>query len=393
MSADTPAANGFEGDAALPLPGQMRDTRTSSEAETVGRIRRALVVVGVSLCTFGLAASTTEILGCISLPVNAILFHFGTSTHEEPFKYLPDFSKYIIMVGVFSLLIAWIAFTKPGAVSRVAYRARPPKQWQAIRRRTHVIVLLLIFGHIAITKSGLAKIPAVCPSSGAMLAITGVFGIAAIFWLCLFVLTIFFGRFVCSWLCVYAPVQEQAANLLIGIGSNPNRKYLEARDKKTFWQKMTLYSLTASFWLALSLAVIENRGHLVLDYRLGSFEACDNWLFVGGLLTMFPMTVLLVHYFGTRYFCRHLCPVGGLLSLLGKASFLRIGIDGKACNECAACEKNCQMGVDIKKYRNGGKSAISAADCIICGDCIDACAQGCMSYELALGRPKRTTST
>jgi NAD-dependent dihydropyrimidine dehydrogenase PreA subunit len=347
-----------------------------SQVQSVMLLKRLVTIAGLSLAVVGLACTTREILGCIALPINGFLFLFNTNSHEA-LHFLVAGSKYMIMVGVFLLAVAWAAFPPNPTRKRWTFRARKFKSWQTIRFKTHAIVLGVIFIHIVLVKTEILIIPSVCPSSGAELALKGVFGTSAFFFAIIFFLTIFFGRFLCSWLCVYAPVQEQAANFLMNSGNNPNKK-----KRSVLLQKLISISLAVVFWGALVMATVDNLGKITFDLTAGTFDACDQWLYTAGILTMFPLTVLLIHLLGSRYFCRYLCPIGAMMSLLGKLSLLRIGIDSSKCDDCGACDIRCQMNVDIKKYRDKNLPAVIDGDCIICGDCIDACPKDCMSFRL-----------
>ncbi|MBN2440828.1 MAG: 4Fe-4S binding protein [Spirochaetales bacterium] len=93
------------------------------------------------------------------------------------------------------------------------------------------------------------------------------------------------------------------------------------------------------------------------------------WIKLGILVfTVFCLLVI------SRFFCRYLCPVGALLGLTNKISFLKIirqkgcdSADKKVCKY--ACTKSCVMGIkNIPEQR-----VLTQTDCIKCGKCIEAC--------------------
>ena len=70
-----------------------------------------------------------------------------------------------------------------------------------------------------------------------------------------------------------------------------------------------------------------------------------------------------------RPFCKYICPLGALYSLMNPISLYRYGVDDSKCNRgkgCRGCANACRMGVDIVKTPN-------SPECIRCGDCKNAC--------------------
>ena len=78
-----------------------------------------------------------------------------------------------------------------------------------------------------------------------------------------------------------------------------------------------------------------------------------------------------------RFWCRYLCPMGALLSLFNRVSFLRLKLDENRCNGCAACTADCPMGIEPHtQYDNH--------NCIKCGRCVDGCHMGALSMDFSL---------
>lgn len=78
-----------------------------------------------------------------------------------------------------------------------------------------------------------------------------------------------------------------------------------------------------------------------------------------------------------RPFCKYLCPLGAFYGLFSRISILRMDLDKSACSGCHACEKKCDMQVDILKN-------INSAECIQCGKCIDVCPNGAIKRRFGL---------
>ena len=85
------------------------------------------------------------------------------------------------------------------------------------------------------------------------------------------------------------------------------------------------------------------------------------------LAVVFVTVILSMMIF--RPFCKYLCPLGALYAVMNKFSFYGYVYDKSKCTSCGACEKGCEMGVDITKN-------INSAECIRCGKCVAACKTG-----------------
>jgi len=72
-----------------------------------------------------------------------------------------------------------------------------------------------------------------------------------------------------------------------------------------------------------------------------------------------------------RAWCRYLCPLGGVLSVLGHLSILRVRRSPTACTGCDLCVKPCPVGIDVAKP----VPAVST-DCIGCLECVANCPTG-----------------
>lgn len=101
-----------------------------------------------------------------------------------------------------------------------------------------------------------------------------------------------------------------------------------------------------------------------------------HWLFEPDLASMWPALlvlglVLAASLLVERAWCRYLCPLGGLLSVLGHLSILRVRRSTTACTGCNLCVKPCPVGIDVSK-----PVAAVSTDCIGCLECVAACPTG-----------------
>jgi len=82
--------------------------------------------------------------------------------------------------------------------------------------------------------------------------------------------------------------------------------------------------------------------------------------------------VLVLAVFSLRIFCRVLCPIGALTSLLNPISAFALRQDTELCAQCGECARACPVGVDL--HQETRPLAYKAPmDCILCLDCTHAC--------------------
>jgi polyferredoxin len=97
-------------------------------------------------------------------------------------------------------------------------------------------------------------------------------------------------------------------------------------------------------------------------------------------LSLFSFSILavllLLDFIEQRFFCRNVCPLGGLLSLLSQFSFLH-GQTGKKCGACRQCRTNCPMEA-IDEQKN-----ISTADCNLCMECLAQCPSDKIDFKFS----------
>lgn len=82
---------------------------------------------------------------------------------------------------------------------------------------------------------------------------------------------------------------------------------------------------------------------------------------------VFILVVLFLNMFSRRSFCRYLCPLGGMLAILGLKRKLRVTVLEDGCVHCKKCQRSCPLGL----YAGSGEG--ESIYCWSCGNCIDNC--------------------
>lgn len=110
------------------------------------------------------------------------------------------------------------------------------------------------------------------------------------------------------------------------------------------------------------------------------------------LLILFLVAILSGLIFEKNTFCKFICPVGFLLKLYSRFSFLRLGV--KRAETCSSCtNKSCIQNKLVYKteYKSCGIGVYPAGnntiDCILCGGCIKSCNKYKQSTEINRPNP------
>jgi ferredoxin len=87
-------------------------------------------------------------------------------------------------------------------------------------------------------------------------------------------------------------------------------------------------------------------------------------------LAVFLLILFMVLY-RERLYCNTICPVGSLLGLISKISFLKLRIDKVGCSSCGKCQLSCKADCISVKDK-----IIDETRCVSCFNCIDSCETG-----------------
>jgi len=217
-------------------------------------------------------------------------------------------------------------------------------------------------------------------------------------------LALLLGRVWCGWLCPLGSIIEWTS-----VRKNPRPMPRGLRRAKygllllaafgallrflgwTLLDPVTLYTravttvvLPANQWLVTRLQEWLYHSELLA----GAADWMDSWLrpivlsyrqpYTRGLwaILLLIFTIIGLNRLAPRFWCRYLCPLGALLSLLSRLSLFKRRVRS-SCVQCGACQRLCPMAT-IEAERG---YASDAGECIQCLDCVDTCPAGAIAIR------------
>ncbi len=288
--------------------------------------------------------------------------------------------------------------------------------WRRARRIVQIVSLLIFFALVVYTfrdvqrpanAQGLMRVDPLA----ALVVTLSTPGWATAFApaLLLIAATLILGRFWCGWLCPLGTLLDATPASLAKDG-DARSGWRGAKYGLLFWilfaalwgnttllilDPLTIFvrSVTTLIIPALNWLIVQLEGGL---YRAGILrgvvDAVDATL-QGTILSyrqpyyqgLLPLSLLLggilaLNVVRKRAWCRYLCPLGGLLSLLSRVSWLKRHA-ASSCVECGTCEQDCRMGtIDGEKAY-----ASDSGECILCMDCAAECPQVAVGFARHAG--------
>src|SRR5512140_3223630 len=148
-----------------------------------------------------------------------------------------------------------------------------------------------------------------------------------------------FRKSFCGWLCPVGTISEYLWRLgrqTFGRNSRLPRKLAVAlRGLKYLLLALFLYAV-GSMSVPAIVAFLEGPYGIVDDVKMLNF-----FRFMGMTGGIVLAAIVVASVFVQNFWCRYLCPYGGLMGLVSMASPLRIRREPNLCIDCAKCSKAC----------------------------------------------------
>ncbi len=178
------------------------------------------------------------------------------------------------------------------------------------------------------------------------------------------------GRVFCSWVCPVNMVTDAAAWLR-------RKLYIDKIERKVWVSRnvryyMVVLGLIVSFvsglaaFEVISPITILNRG-VVFGFGAG----------LGLLIAIFLFDLFVLK----NGWCGHICPLGGVYSLIGKYALLEVTHDHDNCTLCMKCKDVCPE-VQVLNMIGKRSEGVSMPECTNCGRCVDVCDDDALGFHL-----------
>lgn len=90
------------------------------------------------------------------------------------------------------------------------------------------------------------------------------------------------------------------------------------------------------------------------------------------------LLIIVLNLIRPRFWCRYICPLGGMLGMLSLRPSLRLVNDTDRCNNCGKCARNCPAAAQPDQP---GKWL--PTECFDCWNCVASCNQNALSFTVA----------
>lgn len=177
-------------------------------------------------------------------------------------------------------------------------------------------------------------------------------------------LSVFFKRGFCGWICPVGTLWEACGAV--------GRKLFGRNIALPKWLDIVFrvlrYAITFMFffWLA-SVSIQEATGFRTLPYMfIADIKIITSFMkpqFIAAFLVAGVLTL-----FFSSFWCRYLCPLGGLyggISVFSPATIVR---DDELCIDCGKCTQACHAFIDVDRQYD-----VRSPECDGCMDCVHAC--------------------
>jgi polyferredoxin len=191
------------------------------------------------------------------------------------------------------------------------------------------------------------------------------------------VATFVFGRVWCGWVCPLGVILDF-------FGPNGTRKVA------AWWRQikyvilfvvlmMAAFGSLAFMWfdpitvlirgVADPIAVVQS----IIALRPTQYTTLVQYI---TLLSVVPLAAILaLNLYEKRFWCRYFCPLGAIVALGSKASWIR-RVVGDSCVTCGDCVPSCSMGAINPKTIES-----DPAECVMCMDCATPCPMTAITFE------------
>lgn len=179
-----------------------------------------------------------------------------------------------------------------------------------------------------------------------------------------------FGRVFCSWVCPISFLSECGEWLSKSVRRSNKMPQSIILPRYTLWlalggELLLTMLLGVPLFVFLSPPGVVGRELMNLVF----FQTVS--LEIAILVVVLVLNLLVTR----RLYCRYLCPLGGLLSLIGRKRRLQVVNNVEQCTHCQQCQRACPLGLSPEIGEG------QTSHCWNCGLCVAACRQESLKFH------------
>lgn len=191
-------------------------------------------------------------------------------------------------------------------------------------------------------------------------------------------LTFVFGRVWCAWICPMGAILELYGRVGRKINM-PKLRELKYIILGVIVLMAAFGSLAFMYFEPITIAVRGLTGIFRPVVQYVQLEDKKDFVMPGiawwAMIIPFAL-LLLLNVIEKRFWCRYLCPLGGLIGLGSKFALFKRQVNQESCVKCGECAGTCTMGA-ISAKRD---FTSDPAECIMCMDCGPVCPKNAISF-------------
>ncbi|MGC8659138.1 MAG: 4Fe-4S binding protein [Desulfomonilaceae bacterium] len=187
-------------------------------------------------------------------------------------------------------------------------------------------------------------------------------------WVGLLISGLVFGRSFCGWGCPGGLVSELLGKFALFRGKVRNTIESMSKYLVILASLIMIFVVTNPRW-AIPIRTGDFWGSVSLTFE----HANQLWLWRTGFILGGIALALLV----PQFWCRYLCPTGGLLELLNRIALVKF-FKTSDCNDCDSCKNSCFA-----------ETRPAEINCVNCGDCSKSCPVDAIRFGASIKKSGR----
>jgi len=177
-------------------------------------------------------------------------------------------------------------------------------------------------------------------------------------------ITLLMGRWFCGWLCAFGAYNDLIYFLSRKVFKSKFRINEKVDNILKYVKYVVLIFIVIVSW-TMGSSILESVSPWDAFGQITDISTIFSSLLIGLILLVL---ITIGAAFIERFFCRYLCPLGAVFSIISKIGIVKINKPKAECGKCRACTTKCSMGLDLYKV-NGARGG----ECINCLKCTEVC--------------------